>query len=358
MIAPQPRLPRFSRLSRVLGLALAVSMCCAAAPALAGGGESENAHYVHKKGTKTLKELVQAELDGAKKKGQVGVILMFTADWCSPCKAIKEFVHGSGVVRKALAKGRLLYIDVDEWRGPAQALIPGVDASKLPTMVRLGFEFQMIQTCFGSEMGLLHEDALAHNFDRLLQGKPIEKPFYADKPDQEREFILKQSEAQTAKTKGVPVLSVTAKGSGDARKVTLTIANHDGPRRWFLVPARLDQPLSEKPNVRAWWKTRWTEHVRADFLRIQGSPEFYAIPVAGYGSVELANLALPGTAKDGKLTVWELDFLKIDGAEQQFQMKLPYELKIAQFDQTTIEGQGGAAKVEMRVRNKYAVVVK
>ena len=261
------------------------------------------------------------------------------------------------MVRKALANGQLLYIDVDEWRGPAQALIAGEDASKLPTLVRLGPQWQVLQKCFGSEMGLLHEDAVAHNLALLLQGKPIEKPFYASKPELEREFMLKQAEAQTAKTKGVPVVQVVAKGKGDARKVGLTIHNLDGPRRWFLIPTRLDQPLQEKPNLRAWWKMRWNEHVRADFLRLQGSPDFIAVPVAGYGSVELEDLALPGRSADGKLAVWELDWLKLDGQDQTFQIKLPYNLKIVHFDQQTMLGQGAGGKLEFRVRARHAVKV-
>lgn len=327
-----------------------------ALPALAA--TSDAGRYVHKTGTKTLKELLQTELDGAKKANAQGVILMFTSDWCSPCKAIKDFVHSSAVVRKSLAKGKLLFIDVDEWRGPAQTLIPGVDASKLPTLVRVNPDWKVLQTCYGSELGLLHEDAIAHNFERLLQGLPIEKAFYEGKPELEREFIVKQSEAQTAKTKGVPVLEWQGKGSADNRTGKLTIHNHDGPRRWFAVPARADAQLDEKPTVRTLWKLRWTEHVRADFMRLQGKPEFYAVPVAGYGSVELDNIALPGKAKDGKLAVWELDFLKLDGQEQQFQMKLPYELKISHFDQTAIAGQVDQPKVEFRVRAKHVVPLK
>lgn len=313
--------------------------------------------YLHKQGTKSLKELVQAELDSAAKKKQ-GVVLMFTSDWCSPCKAIKEYVHVSAVVRKALIKGRLLFIDVDEWRGPAQSLIPGEDASKLPTLVRLGPQWQVLQKAFGSEMGLLHEDAVAHNLVRLLEGKPIEKPFYASKPELERELVIKQSEAQNAKLKGLAVLAVQSKGAAADRKLHLTIHNLDGPRRWFLIPARLDQPLSEKPNLRAWWKVKWSEHVRADFLRLQGSPEFYAVPVAGYGSVDLSDLAMPGKAKDGKLEVWELDWLKLDGQDQSFQMKLPYQLTISHFDQQAVIGQGQGGKIEFRVHNKHKVAVK
>ena len=313
--------------------------------------------YVHKQGTKGLREVIQVELAAAKKAGQ-GTILMFTSDWCSPCKAIKEFVTGSAVVRKTLSKGRLLYIDVDEWRGPAQTLIAGVDASKLPTLVRLDEQWKVLQTCYGSELGLLHEDAIAHNLGRLVEGKPIEKPFYDGKPELEREFIVKQSEAQTAKSKGLPLLQAVAKGDPDHRTVNLTIRNHDGPRRWYLIPARLDGPLSDHPSVRNWWKVRWTDHVRADFYRIVGSPEFYAIPVAGYGSLVLADLPLPGKSKNGKLTVFELDYLKFDGQEQQFQAKLPYELKISHFGHQAVAGQGEQPKVEFRVRNRHVATLK
>jgi len=342
---------------RPLLVALAAAVV-ALSPPSARAATADVGRYLHKHGKRTLREVVQAELDAARAASPAGVILMFTSDWCSPCKAIKEFVHSSAVVRKAIAKGRLLYIDVDEWRGPAQVLIPGVDASKLPTLVRLDGSFKVLQTCFGSELGLLHEDAIAHNLARLLEGKPIEKPFYDGKPDLEREFILKQSEAQTARTKGVAALAVHATGAANGRVAKVILRNHDGPRRWFLVPARADVALSERPNVRTLWKLRWTEHVRADFFRIVGQPEFYAIPVAGYGSVELTGVALPGKAADGKLSVWELDFLKIDGQEQQFQTKLPYELKIARFDQTAVSGQHDGAKVEFRVRARHTAAVK
>ncbi len=329
-----------------------------AAPALTFAASNDAGRYVHKQGTKTLKELLQAELESAKKASPAGLILMFTSDWCSPCKAIKEFVHSSAVVRKSLAKGQLLFIDVDEWRGPAQTLIAGVDASKLPTLVRVDAAWKVLQTCYGSELGLLHEDAVAHNFGRLLQGLPIEKAFYEGKSELEREFMVKQGEAQTAKNKGMPTLEWQGKGTPDNRAGKLVIRNHDGPRRWFLVPARLDAALEERPSVRTLWKVRWTEHVRADFIRLVGKPEFYAIPVAGYGFVELDGMALPGKSKDGKLAVWELDYLKLDGVEQQFQMKLPYELKIARFDQTSVLGQGEQPKLEFRVRAKHVATVK
>jgi len=123
------------------------------------------------------------------------------------------------------------------------------------------------------------------------------------------------------------------------------------------VPARLDAPLSERPTVKTWQQVRWTEHVRADFLHMAETPEFYAIPVAGFGSVVLDDWPLPGTAKGGKLEVWEFDRLSLAGQDQQFQMKLPYELKIAHPTQQAVGRTGGAAKIELRVHAKHAVQV-
>jgi thiol-disulfide isomerase/thioredoxin len=325
------------------------------------------ARYLHRQGSKTLPELLRAELDAAGKRKEA-VLVMFTADWCSPCKEVKQFVAGSAVVRKALAHARFLYIDVDEWRGPAQKLLPGVDASKLPTLALVDREQKAARTCYGTDLGLLSEDAVAHNLARVLANQAPEKPAYADKPEVEHELMLQHANAQTATTKGVPQLEVKAQGVRDGvRRVKLVIRNHDGPRRWFLVPARLDAPLSEHPTVAQWQQVRWTEHVRADFLHLDGNPEFYAVPVAGFGSVELDDWPLPEVAKmegakargakAGKLEVWELDRLALDGQEQPFQMKLPYELKIAHPDQQAVTRKSMTAKVEVRIHARHAATV-
>jgi hypothetical protein len=144
--------------------------------------------------------------------------------------------------------------------------------------------------------------------------------------------------------------------------VKLTIRNHDGPRRWFLVPARLDLPLVDKPRVHGWQQVRWTEHVRADYLRFWGHLEWFAIPVAGYGSVSIEHWPLPGRA--GKLEVWELNSISIDGEDQSFQTKLPYDLAVARPDLigTLRQGQLAAGKktfdVSFAVKAKHAVAVK
>ena len=334
---------------------LAVSLLTAPPVQAAARHDLGPARYLHRQGTKTLAELLRAELDAALKHHQ-HVLLMFTADWCAPCKEVKQFVAGSAVVRKALSQGRFLYIDVDEWRGPAQRLLPGVDASKLPTLALVSADAKAARTCYGTDLGLLSEDAVAHNLKRLLAGQAPEKPHYADQPELERTLMLQHASAQAAQTKGLAQLELKAgETRAGVRHVKVVIRNHDGPRRWFLVPARLDVPLSEHPTVKTWQQVRWTEHVRADFLHLGGTPEFYAIPVAGFGSVVLEDWPLLGTAKGGKFEVWELDRLALDGQDQQFQMKLPYELKIAHPDQQAVGRTGGAAKVELRVHAKHSV---
>jgi thiol-disulfide isomerase/thioredoxin len=341
-------------------LRLLAAVACLASPLLhtAPGLASERhlgpGRFLHRQGSRTLSDLLTTELIEARKKQQ-GVIVMFTADWCSPCKEIKQFVAGSQVVRKALTKGRLLYVDVDEWRGPAQSLFAGIDASKLPTLVRVGDDMRPMRHCFGTELGLLSEDSVAHNLGRLLQGLAPEKPQYEGKADAERELIRRHADAQAAQTKGVPELEVKPAGKG---RWHIVIRNHDGPRRWYVLPAQLDQPLTDKPAVTSWAQVRWTEHVRADFLRFVGRPSFVAVPVAGYGSVELASWPLAGASKDGKLHVWELDRLAVDGQEQTFQMKLPYELHVQHADQERVWTSHGAGKVELKMRKDHAAALK
>ncbi len=338
-------------------LLLTVVLLLPSLSAFAAHKETRHAHYLHRKGPQGLRDLLHAELSDARAKHEP-VVLMFTADWCSPCKAIKELAEASGAVRKVLEHGRLVYIDVDEWRGPAQQLFQGIDVSKLPTLVSVDFDGRAQRNCYGTDLGLMSEDSVAANLDRLLQGLAPEKPFYADKPDVERQLVAHQAQAQALKSKGVPVLEVTATGAGATRKLTLTIHNTDGPRRWFLLPANAALPLTDAVKVTAWKALRWTDHVRADYLQFDGQPPFYAIPVAGYGGVELDAWPLPGAPKGGELVVWELDRLSIDGQDQQFQQKLPYELRIEHPEQVAPGRTGGAAKVEFKVRARHVVKLK
>jgi len=354
-IRPMHIRPMQNHATRLVLSALALAAFLAGPRAALAASSAGAGHYVHRQGPRTLPELFRAELDAARKR-QEGVLIMFTADWCAPCKDVKRHVAGSTVVRKALAKARMLYIDVDEWRGPAHSLLPGINPTKLPTLVKVDVNGRPTRTCYGTDLGLLSEDAVAHNLGRLLADQPPEPPSYTGRAEVEQELTRKYAAAQVARTAKVPQLAISGqKGSGTGRKVRLILRNHDGPRRWFVVPARSNAMLPEQPGMREWSQVRWTEHVRADYLRVAGSDGFAAIPVAGYGSVTLEDWPLPGPA--GKVTVWELDRLAIAGQDETFQMKLPYELTIAHPEQQGV-GRGGKGKVELSVRAKHVAKVK
>ncbi len=311
------------------------------------------------------REIADAQAEGRQ------VIVMFTADWCSPCKAIKEFVLESAVVQRALAKGRMIYIDVDEWRGPAHQLIPGINPTKLPTMVRVNSAGQSVVTCYGSELGLLSEDAVATNLGRLAAGQLPAAPFYADKPEVETDLIRKQSSAQQARTAGQPELEATIDAQDDdTTKVSLVIRNHEGPRRWYAfvegrAPTRgATAALTETPAIASWQQVRFGEHVRADFVRLlpkdaRQSPPIAVVPVAGYGSVELRGWTFSGKWKAGdSLEVWQLNRLEVDGQPHQFQMKLPYHLAIKSASVQAVAATQAVAQVGLHKAKALMAVLK
>jgi thiol-disulfide isomerase/thioredoxin len=333
----------------VVGLNLAGWLTPATAQAKGGG----SAKFLHRQKGKTLPELWNAELAAAEKAKQ-NVVVMFTADWCSPCQAIKDMAVSSSAIRKTLTKGRLLYIDVDEWRGPAHALIAGVNPTKLPTLVRVDKYGKQVQTCYGTDLGLLSDESVAHNLQRMFDGKPPEKPWYQGDADKERELMRAQQEAKARKQKAEPVLLVTGK-NGDR---TLTIHNHDGPRHWFLIPLDAAKGLSLTPNVTAWQHKRWNEHIRAEFSQFDGPQPFVAVAVSGYGSLTLQHFPLKGKGKGGQLEVWELNQLLVDGREPSAGQKLPYHLDIAEPAAVTVLGSGGKARLDIKLRAKHRAALR
>jgi thiol-disulfide isomerase/thioredoxin len=326
--------------------------------AAAPGSSGDVSRWIHRTDDgRPLTELFASELREAQAQGR-GVIVMFTADWCSPCKAIKELVHESATVQQALANGRMIYIDVDEWRGPAHRLIPGVNPTKLPTLVRVDAAGQNLVQCYGSELGLLSEDAVAKNLLRLLDGQAPATPDYQDNPALQQELIRKSSAAQTARTEGQAELEVELlESSTVGSTVRLVLRNHDGPRRWFLLP--MGRPLSETPTITSWQTVKFAEHVRATFLRFIGEPSFVAMPVAGYGSVTLGRWRVEAKLEKGAtFEVWELNRLEVDGQAMQFQMKLPYKLHIDNGLAQQILGQNGQAAVKLAVKRKLQTTLR
>lgn len=361
-----PRLRRAPQLAAVVALlgftlagTVALTAACTVAdwldPALAvAAGRPTHAtgpaRFLHRKPGKTLPELWNAELVDAEKHKQ-SVVVMFTADWCSPCQTIKDMAASSAAVQRTLKKGRLLFIDVDEWRGPAHALIPGVNPTKLPTLVRVDKYGKQVRLCFGTDLGLLSEDSVAHNLQRLFDGQAPEKPWYLGDPDKERELMRAQQAAKEKKAKSEPAVTISGK-PGDR---TVVIQNHDGPRRWFLLPYNADTGLDAKPQVTGWSTMRWTEHGRAEFLRFDGKPAFAAIAVTGYGSVSLEHWPMQGRGKKGAMEVWELNQLLVDGREPPPTQKAPYHLDIHQATAATAVQTGGAVKLGMHLRTKHTI---
>lgn len=311
------------------------------------------AWWIHREKDKPLGWLFGKHLNQARQKKQ-SVIVMFTADWCSPCKSIKEFVAGSAVVRGAFRKhkGRLLYIDVDEWRGPAHRLIPGVNPRKLPTLVRIDGGGQKVIVAYGSELGLLSEDAVATNFGRLIDGKPLTKPFYEGNSAKQTELMRAQHSAREARNNKVKELTVKRiKGN----QVRLRIRNLDGPRRWYLIPLHSERGLQTAPNVSTMATMKFNEHVRATYLRFEGKRGFIAMPVAGYGDVDLIGLSLPGRGK--KLEVWELNRLDVDGQSQQFNRKLPYHQRMKQAQAVSTIDNRPVKSVKYFVKRKLSATI-
>jgi thiol-disulfide isomerase/thioredoxin len=286
------------------------------------------------------------------------VVVMFSADWCAPCKAIKEFMHSSTAVRKALKKGTFTIIDVDEFRGPAHQLIPGVNPTKLPTIVRVDYSGRKVVQCYGSDLGLLSEDAIATNLKRLFAGKAPGKPFYHGKSKLESELMRKQSEAQNKQTKGVPEVEIQVRSAASGiYTLNIVLRNHDGPRRWYLLPSSIGTALSGKPKVTGWSEIKWDEHVRATYRQFHGKPGFVAVQVAGYGSLTLNRWTVYGDPKAKSVQVWKLNRLVFDGEVAEFTRKLPYHLKLHKASKSKVLARGAGGLIEIDVAKRFDVAL-
>ena len=47
--------------------------------------------WIHRDGNSSLRDLFLQELSAAKKESK-SVVVFFTADWCTPCKSVKDFL--------------------------------------------------------------------------------------------------------------------------------------------------------------------------------------------------------------------------------------------------------------------------
>lgn len=323
----------------LLCLLLALLAWVPAADARAAGAEAAGGErlwrYLHRGPGDALPSLFRAELAAAKAAGEQ-VLLVFTADWCTPCKSIKHFLDESPAVRKAVHKGRILLIDVDEWRGPAHGLIPGVNPRKLPMLARVDYDGQLVRLAMGSELGLISPADTATNLGLLLAGKAPKRPAYLDDPAERSRLMQASAARDRERAAKQPPLEVHVRerptdGEG-SWVVDVTVRNSVGGRRWIAIPTQLDQPLKETPAVGGYRLMKFDEHVRATYIAFDGEPAFLALPMGSYGETTLRGLRLHGPAHASEFEAWELRLLQLDGKPAEFQRKLPYAVHVEQAD--------------------------
>jgi thiol-disulfide isomerase/thioredoxin len=340
-------------------LLLAAALPAGAAPSRTPVSEKS----LHREGEETLQALFRRELDEAKR-AKRHVVLFFTADWCTPCKVFKELLDSEEAVRKAARKGHILFVDVDEWRGPAHSLVPGAYPDKLPLLVRVDETGRQVVSCFGSELGLLSPEWTAKNLERFIDGQ---KPLVPDyERDSAKQRALLEAQAARRAAKGAPAPAVTAEvrfrpragGPGPGRwSVHLVIRNHDQRRRWFAIPTRLGTDLPKSPRVASWEQVGFADHVRAHYHLFSGppgEPAFAVLPVAGEGSVDLDQWPIEGPPDAAALTVFELDRVVLDGKALEFDKKVPYELRVEDASRTHVQAEPPApSKLEIAVSKRH-----
>jgi thiol-disulfide isomerase/thioredoxin len=324
------------------------------------GAKGGSSVWIHKSGTATLSELFQKELAHAKRRSK-HVVVLFTADWCAPCHAIKDMIETSRVVQRKIRKGHFVTIDVDEWRGPAHRLIPGINPSKLPTIVRVDRQGYSVLRSGGTDLGLLSEEDTGNNLARLIDGKKPLRPAYESDP--KLRAALRIQAAQRAKlrqeAKKTHEVKVLGKWRGKPPSVNwvlkLTLRNNDARRRFFAVSTSPGQSLEERPSVGSYEDRKYDEHVRAHFLRFYGAKGFVVFPVASKSFIELNVWRVVGWDDTKKwLDVWELDRIKLDGIALTFDKKVPYALKVEDASATRVQRtMNGPLKVELKPGKKH-----
>jgi thiol-disulfide isomerase/thioredoxin len=345
----------FSRVACLLVILLFSS------PAWAGK-KGDIQRSIHRQGSMGLEQLLRNELREAKRERR-GIIVMFTADWCIPCKAIKDHLEESAEVADALNSGRVLFIDVDEWRGPAHRLFPGINPTKLPTLVSLDPRGTVLRECKGTELGLLSAKDTANNLGRLLRGLPLEPAKYTTDPTLRtaliRESALKERARQSGKKPViVEVMSSRETAGGTQYLLRIQLHNLNGMRRWFAISER-GGALTEAPHVDSWTLSAFEEHARSRIWRYRGESSFALVPVGGNGSLEISAWTVSGGGAQAAITIWELNRVEVDGQRLLFEKKLPVFLSIKDAGRMRELSSGrGSPKVKLTVRSRHVVPIR
>ena len=322
-----------------------------------GGGEGPVVSTVVREQGMVLKKQLARSVADAKKRGQKTVV-MFTADWCTPCRAIKEMIETNDWVQKNTKDGSFVLIDVDDWRGPAHQLFRGVNPRKLPTLVRVGDDGSAIQTCLGTELGLLSPKSMAKNLRRLLDGQAPDRPYYHDQPKERTRLAVEQAKKKREEVAKVDEVRVQLlRDDPGLASLSVTLHNKDSRMHWYVLPVVWAGMPKLKGTVRSWSRMKFSEHVRAQYLRFNGIPPFAVIPVPAYGSVQLDRWKVGGGKIPATMEVWKLTRLSIDKELAKFDHKLPYALHAKWASRVQLLRESPAAEVEIMVKKKFRVPI-
>ncbi|MEC9073050.1 MAG: hypothetical protein VX938_11740, partial [Myxococcota bacterium] len=237
------------------------------------------------------------------------------------------------VVQGHLRGARFLIIDVDEWRGPAQKLIPGTDASKLPLLVRVDRQGAAMAQAHGSKLGLLDGETTGANLARVMAGGEIIPPAYQQDKDRRRSLAVADSRRQKELVKDrVPFqLEVVSReklpDGGERLRVNLTINNNEAPRRYWTLPSHAPLP-KEAVDVPRLSISRFEEHIRAGYFTYHTDPPISVIAAGNWGTIELKGYTLDVPEGTQQVAVHKLKQITVGGERATFAKKVPYELKI------------------------------
>ncbi|NUN13613.1 MAG: thioredoxin family protein [Myxococcales bacterium] len=352
------------KLARLFTLFLLVALVAGTTATVWAAPGKVDIRAIHREGPTNLSELFTRELNSAKKQNK-RTLVMFTADWCSPCKAIKEHIDSSSYVQKALAKVKILLIDVDEWRGPAHELIAGAVPDKLPMIVSVDSAGKMVRLSMGTDLGLVSDKVVGDNLKRLAEGQAPIIPADYNNPDKQRELIVASAKKDKERVANLPAVTVSNVGqkrlnNGEVEfTFDLHIQNHDSRRRWFAFPVTPGNSVPTVSQVSGWDVVRFDEHVRAYMLKLAGPVEFYVIPLSNYGSVTLKKFVMKAGQGKNKLEIAELDNMTIGGQKAEFDKKVPYSLDIGDANKLTIAKKiTNNTKIETPVVKRHEVILK
>lgn len=353
-------LVKLAKLAVIFGLLVVTTG--AIDPAWAASGKVD-IRTLHREGAASLRELFTRELESAKKQNK-RTLVMFTADWCSPCKSIKEHIDASAHVQKALAKVKILLIDVDEWRGPAHELIAGAVPDKLPMIVSVDAAGKMRRLSMGTDLGLISDKLVGDNLKRLAEGQAPTIPADYNNPDKQRELIVASAKKDKERVASLPAVSVTnvsqkRLSTGEIEfTFDLHIQNHDSRRRWFAFPTTPGPAVPSVSQVSGWDVVRFDEHVRAYMLKFNGPVPFYVLPLSNYGSATLKKFVMKAPAGKNKLEIAELDAMTLGGQKAEFDKKVPYSLELDHANKITVAKKfTNNTKVDTPVVKRHEVIL-